>query len=50
MMISSLTLHSYIYNTEVGLEMPSYKDYKYGVEYLFISLLSKSKFRTLVCM
>ncbi len=31
--------------------MPSYMDYKYGVEHLFISLLAKSKFRTEVkCM
>ena len=37
-----------MYETSVGLNMPSYEDYKYGVEYLFISLLAKSKFRTKV--
>ena len=37
-----------MYETGVGLNMPSYEDYKYGVEYLFISLLAKSKFRTKV--
>lgn len=38
---------SFIYPTDVGKNMPSYVDYKYGVEYLFISLLSNSRFRTL---
>ena len=38
----------YIYEIDVGNDMPSYKDYKYGVEYMFISLLAKSKFRTKV--
>ena len=38
----------YVYDIEVGNDMPSYKDYKYGVEYMFISLLAKSKFRTKV--
>ena len=41
-------IHSYIYETNIGTDMPSYKDYKYGVEYMFISLLAKSKFRTKV--
>ena len=40
--------HSFIYPTDVGSDMPSYVDYKYGVEYLFISLLSNSRFRTQV--
>lgn len=39
---------SFVYDTDVGGNMPSYKDYKYGVEYMFISLLAKSKFRTKV--
>jgi len=39
----------YVYETTTGLNMPSYDDYKYGVEHLFISLLAKSKFRTRVC-
>ena len=43
-----LLLISYVYDTDVGKDLPSYKDYKYGVEYLFISLLAKSKFRTKV--
>lgn len=43
-----LAILSYIYETNVGSNMPSYKDYKYGVEYMFISLLAKSKFRTKV--
>ena len=43
-----LLLTSYVYDTDVGKDLPSYKDYKYGVEYLFISLLAKSKFRTKV--
>lgn len=30
------------------MNMPSWQDYKYGVEYLFTSLLAKSKFRTMV--
>jgi len=38
----------YMYETSTGLNMPSYDDYKYGVEHLFISLLAKSKFRTRV--
>ena len=42
------TTCSYVYDTDVGGNMPSYKDYKYGVEYMFISLLAKSKFRTKV--
>lgn len=42
------TTSSYVYDTDVGGDMPSYKDYKYGVEYMFISLLAKSKFRTKV--
>ena len=42
------TTRSYVYDTDVGGNMPSYKDYKYGVEYMFISLLAKSKFRTKV--
>ena len=37
---------SYIYDSAVGREYPSYKDYKYGVEDLFIQLLASSKFRT----
>ena len=36
------------HQVDIGLDMPSYQDYKYGVEYLFISLLAKSKFRTTV--
>lgn len=38
----------YMYETDIGSDMPSLEDYKYGVEQLFISLLAKSKFRTLV--
>lgn len=41
------SLNIYVYQTDVGAKMPSYKDYKYGVEYLFISLISNSKFRTM---
>lgn len=37
----------YIYDIPIGKEIPSLEDYKYGVEHLFITLLSKSKFRTL---
>ena len=48
MLIFSTLFTSYIYETDVGNNMPSYKDYKYGVEYMFISLLAKSKFRTKV--
>ena len=43
-------LSSYIYNTAVGRKMASWNDYKYGVEMLFINLLSKSKFRTFVSL
>jgi hypothetical protein len=39
-------LKIFIYPTTVGGDMPSYVDYKYGVEYLFISLLSGSRFKT----
>ena len=39
---------SYIYPTDVGKDIPSWDDYKYGVEYLFGLLLAKSKFRTKV--
>ena len=46
--LCALILVRYMYETGVGLNMPSYEDYKYGVEYLFISLLAKSKFRTKV--
>ena len=46
--LAIMLFSSYIYPTNVGLDMPSYVDYKYGVEYLFINLLSKSKFRTMV--
>ena len=41
-------LSRYIYPTDIGMNMPSLDDYKYGVEQLFISLLAKSKFRTMV--
>ena len=46
--LCALILIRYMYETGVGLNMPSYEDYKYGVEYLFISLLAKSKLRTKV--
>jgi hypothetical protein len=36
----------YIYPTSVGVNMVSTDDYKYGVEQLFIDLLSKSEFVT----
>ena len=39
---------SYVYQTDIGTDIPSLVDYKYGVETLFISLLAKSKFRTMV--
>jgi hypothetical protein len=41
-------LASYVYPTDIGKSIPSWEDYKYGVEYLFASLLAKSKFRTMV--
>ena len=46
--LMSLTDVRYIYDTEVGRKMPSLEDYKYGVESLFIRLLTNSKFRTTV--
>lgn len=36
-----------MYDIPIGDKIPSLEDYKYGVEHLFINLLSKSKFRTL---
>lgn len=39
---------SYIYDVPIGDKIPSLEDYKYGVEHLFIALLTNSKFRTLV--
>ena len=37
-----------MYETSVGQHMPSLEDYKYGVEQLFISLLTNSKYTTTV--
>nr|XP_006825207.1 PREDICTED: probable glycosyltransferase At5g11130-like [Saccoglossus kowalevskii] len=39
-------LKIYIYDIDIGTNMKSPKDYKYGVESLFINLLRNSKFRT----
>ncbi len=39
-----------MYETDVGKDIPSLEDYKYGVEQLFIDLLAASKFRTMVRM
>lgn len=39
---------SFTYDVSTGREFPSLQDYKYGVEFLFISLLAKSKFATKV--
>ena len=38
--------HRYMYNTDIGTDLPSLDDYKYGVEQLFIDLLSASSFVT----